>query len=102
MDKHHQNITGRFNREIYKMNCSSLSVENQRAQLVNNKHIWEIPFNVADHEEDGDSSEEEDSSDEEDRVVVLEGKEKKVKKLPAFHGLEYFITKEKEYLVKHA
>ena len=97
------NITGRFNREIYKMNCSSLSVENQRAQLVNNKHIWEIPFNVANYEEDGDSSEDEDdSSDDEDRVIVLEGQSKTEKKLPAFHGLEYFITKEKEYLVKHA
>lgn len=102
MEKHNLNIKGRFNREIYKMNCSSLSVSNQRAQLVNDKHVWEIPFNVNDFEEDGDSSQEEsDSSDDDQRVIVVEGKNKE-KKLPAYHGLEYFITKEKEYLVKHA
>ena len=57
---------------------------------------------MAEFEEDGDSSEESDSSDEEDRVIVLEGRSKTEKKLPAYHGLEYFISKEKEYLVKHA
>ena len=31
MEKNNLNITGRFNREIFKMNCSSLSVCNQRA-----------------------------------------------------------------------
>lgn len=102
MDEHNLNITGRFNREIYKMNQSSLSVENQRAQLVNNRHIWEIPFNLDTFDEDNDSSEEESDSDEENKVVVVEGESRVEKTLRPFHGLEYFITKEKEYLVKHA
>ena len=40
------------------------SVANQRAQLVNNKHIWEIPFNLDTFDEDNDSSDNEDDSDE--------------------------------------
>ena len=49
--------------------------------MVNNKHIWEIPFNIDTFEEDNDSSEEESDSDEENRVVVIEGEEKVAKKL---------------------
>ena len=85
-----------------------LGVENIRANLdTTNKHIWEIPFAYDSYDEDNDSSEEEssseDSEEEEDgdpKLVIHNNKDNKKIKLRLNHGLEFFITKEKDYLAR--
>lgn len=97
------NIYGRFNRKLYEMNQQSLSIENIRANLALTKHIWELPFYHDDYFEDNDTSDEDSEEEEDDyskRLKILDkhGNETVKIKLRPYHGLEYFIKKEQEYL----
>ena len=107
-DKPNINIYGRFNRKLFDLNQQSLSVDNLKANLADKKHIWEMPFYDDTYFEDNDTSDEESSEEEEDeyskrvKIIDKDGNEKTKIKLRAYHGLEYFIKKEKEYLAQIA
>ena len=101
------NVKGRFNREVFKTNQQALSVKNIRASLKVGKQIWEVPFFKDTFFEDNDSDDEDESSSDEGdqvdhKVVVVDGKKQMKITLKARHGLEYFLTKEKESLQKRA
>lgn len=109
------NVSGRFNRESFKKNQELLSVENMKKGMqVRGKHIWELPFYTNKYAEDNDTSDEESSEDEEVqtkaglnltdegtyKVQIKQGGKTKKIVLREGHGLEFFLEKEEEFLVK--
>jgi len=94
------NIKGRFNHDIYKMNQEALSIANIRANLsAKGSQIWKIPFLLDTFDEDNDSSEEEGDNDD-DGMMGEDGQRHKQIRVRNGHGLEFFLSKEKEFLAK--
>lgn len=80
-----------------------LSVENMKNGMQKRgKHLWELPFYKNTFPEDNDTSDEETDSEDEGqtKVEVAQGNKTKKITLREGHGLEFFLDKEEEFLVK--
>ena len=67
---------------------------------MNHKHIWEVPYNHDTFDEDNDTEDDEESEEDEPKFVDVDGEKRQQITLTKRRGLEFFIDKEKQYLLK--